>query len=59
MRYVGKFLNNMQTKGTLYYPNGDKYVGDFVDGKFHGKGTVTLKNGEKIKGKWFNGNLVN
>ena len=49
----------MQTKGTLYYPNGDKYVGDFVDGKFHGKGTVTLKNGKKIKGKWLNGNLVN
>ena len=39
--------------------NGNKYVGDFVDGEFHGKGTLTLKNGKKIKGKWLNGNRMN
>ena len=38
---------------------GSEYVGDFVDGEFHGKGIVFLKNGKKIKGKWLNGNRVN
>jgi len=28
--------------GTMTFPNGDKYVGGFRDGKFHGQGTYTF-----------------
>ena len=45
-------------KGTFTWANGDKYVGDWVDGDFHGKGTITLKDGRTLRGKWSNGNLV-
>jgi hypothetical protein len=29
--------------GILYFPNGDKYEGDFVEGKLTGKGITFLK----------------
>ena len=58
--YQGENVDNITSgKGTLIYPNGDKYEGDIVDNVFHGKGTLTLKNGKKIKGKWLNGNRMN
>ena len=58
--YQGENVDNITSgKGTLIYPNGDKYFGEFVDGFFHGKGTLTFANGKKLKGKWLNGNLVN
>ena len=38
----------------LLYENGDKYVGEFVDGKFTSKGTFTCSNG-----KQFTGNMEN
>ena len=41
-------------KGVRNYENGDKYVGEFVDGKFTGRGTFTCSNG-----KQFTGNLEN
>ena len=39
--------NGLQTK---IYNNGDKYVGDFVDGKRTGKGTYTWVSGNKYAG---------
>ena len=39
-------------KGTLTFPNGYKYEGEFKDGKLHGKGTLTFPNGEKYVGEW-------
>ena len=39
--------NGLQTK---IYNNGDKYVGDFVDGKRSGKGTYTWATGDKYIG---------
>ena len=45
--------------GSLTLPNGEKYVGQFKDGKRHGQGTVTIPNGSKYEGEWkdneFNG----
>ena len=38
-------------------PNGDKYVGEFKDGKFHGQGTFTWANGDKYVGEFKNGLL--
>ena len=28
-------------KGTYVWANGNKYVGEFMDGKYHGQGTYT------------------
>ena len=35
----------MHGKGTYFYLSGDKYVGDWLDSKKHGKGTFTFLNG--------------
>ncbi|MEK7255298.1 MAG: caspase family protein, partial [Bacteroidota bacterium] len=40
--------------GTYQYPNGNKYVGDFRQGKPHGKGILYLANGNKYLGSWEN-----
>ncbi|MEM1123388.1 MAG: caspase family protein, partial [Bacteroidota bacterium] len=39
-------------KGTIYYKNGDVYTGDWVNGYFEGKGTLTLSDGKQISGFW-------
>ncbi len=44
--------------GTLTFPDGAKYAGEFKDGKPHGKGTVTLVDGRVLKGIWSNGKRV-
>ena len=45
--------------GSLTVPNGEKYVGEFKDGRRHGQGTVSIPNGSKYEGEWkddeFNG----
>jgi len=38
--------------GTATYANGDKYVGDWEDGKRTGQGTYTYADGEKYVGEW-------
>jgi len=38
--------------GTYYYPNGNKYVGDFSEGKPNGKGILYCANGNKYIGHW-------
>ena len=38
--------------GTLTFPSGSKYVGDFKDSKRHGKGEVTWADGRKYAGEW-------
>ena len=48
-------------EGTVTYPDGTLYVGDFKDGKRHGQGTYTFPRGSKSAvccehvGKWKNG----
>ena len=42
---------------TKDYVNGDKYVGEWVNGKIEGKGTYTFSNGDKYVGEWVNGKI--
>ena len=34
-------------QGTTVSPRGDRYIGDFKDGKFHGQGVFIYSNGDK------------
>lgn len=38
--------------GTLLYADGDKYVGEWMNGKKSGKGELIYINGDKFSGKW-------
>ena len=38
--------------GTSTWPNGDKYVGEFKNGKKHGQGTYSYTNGDKYVGEF-------
>jgi hypothetical protein len=40
--------------GTMNLPNGNKYVGEFRNGNFFGKGTYTWVDGSKYTGEWKN-----
>lgn len=45
--------------GTFTYHNGDMYVGEWCDGKKHGKGTYTYaKDSTKLVGEWVAGKIV-
>jgi|ETNmetMinimDraft_33_1059910.scaffolds.fasta_scaffold109635_2 hypothetical protein len=48
---VGNCTNG---QGAATMTNGDRYVGEFKDGKFHGQGTLTYKDGRKYVGGWKN-----
>ena len=41
--------------GTYTYPDGEKYEGEFKDGKRNGHGTYNYPNGEEYVGDWKNG----
>tara|TARA_Y100001934_G_scaffold229829_1_gene277085 strand:+ start:1319 stop:1774 length:456 start_codon:yes stop_codon:yes gene_type:complete len=38
--------------GAHAYANGDTYVGEWEDGKKHGRGTYTWADGERYEGRW-------
>ena len=40
--------------GILSFPSGQQYVGEFKDGNYHGRGSVSLSNGNKYIGEFFN-----
>ena len=40
-------------RGSHIFPNGDKYIGGFVGGKFSGFGQLVSKNGDSYTGDWF------
>jgi len=48
----------MNGKGTMLFKNGNKYTGQWKNGKFHGNGTFTFSYGKELTGKWKNGELV-
>ena len=41
--------------GTYTWTNGDKYVGEFKNGKIHGQGTHTWADGKKYDGEFIDG----
>ena len=38
--------------GTYTFDDGDKYVGEWKDNKYHGQGTYTYANGDKYVGEY-------
>ena len=55
--YEGDVYEYMQVrhgKGTMIYPNGDRYVGDWYRFKRQGKGVMYYADGSVYKGKWIN-----
>ncbi len=42
--------------GLYVWPNGNRYEGDWVDGKTHGKGVHTWASGNRYEGDWVDGN---
>lgn len=45
-------------QATRNYRNGDKYIGEFLNGQFHGKGIYTYANGDKYEGEFINGKFT-
>ena len=37
------------------YPNGDIFIGKYLDGKINGQGTISYSNGDKYVGEFKNG----
>ena len=51
-KYIGEWKEGSYFKGTLIYPNGDKYNGEFQNDERNGTGTLYFSNGDKYIGKW-------
>ncbi len=47
--------NCVEGTGTKIYPSGSKYIGEFKEGKEHGKGTLYFFNGSSYEGEFRNG----
>ena len=52
------FFQSCNFQRTYTWSNGDKYVGQWLNGKENGQGTKTSPNGSKQVGKWLNGKLI-
>ena len=50
--------NCINGQGTFVAANGDKFVGEFWDGKYYGQGIFTWADGQKYEGE-FSGNQAN
>ena len=50
--YVGQYVNGDPTYGTLRYPDGNRYEGQFKNHKRDGEGTYFFKKGTKKEGIW-------
>ena len=55
--YEGELKNDMMNgSGVIRYPNGDAFVGSFVDDKKHGTGSYfDMQNGYKLQEDWVRG----
>ena len=61
VKYIGEFKDETfedrqpNGQGTITYPNGRKYVGEYKDGKYHGQGAFTYTDGSKYVGEYKDG----
>jgi hypothetical protein len=51
-KWIGEYEYHQLVKGTFISNNGDQYVGEFTDSKYHGQGTYTFADGSKYVGEW-------
>ncbi|MDB4121002.1 hypothetical protein N9598_02830 [Gammaproteobacteria bacterium] len=51
---VGVPSNYHNCQGTVTYPGGNKYIGEYQDGLRNGQGTITYADGRQKIGKWKN-----
>jgi len=49
----------MSGQGTLTFPNGQKYVGEFENDQMNGQGTYTRSNGQQFAGEFKDGRMMN
>jgi hypothetical protein len=58
-KYVGSVLNGMPNGLGKEYGEGFLYIGNFLDGKWHGKGTITkfITNRIEIEGEFIDGHF--
>ena len=47
---MGVYLSWNNCEGTVTQPNGNKYVGEYKDGTYHGQGTYTYADGRIKEG---------
>ena len=50
-RYQVNWAQDYQGKGTLTWPDGSRYEGEFYDGHLQGEGTFTWPDGSSYKGE--------
>lgn len=54
----GTWANNIKTGEGFYIKEGKfEYTGSFVNGEFHGNGSIRHTNGMKYQGQWFEGKM--
>jgi hypothetical protein len=55
-KYIGEAdeFNRINGFGICEYRNNNKYIGKYLEGKFHGFGKIILSNGETLQGEFFN-----
>ena len=56
--YAGCISGNCENGQGTYTYSGNKYVGEFKDGKMEGQGTYTHVNGDKLVGEFKDGKFV-
>lgn len=45
----------MNGKGNFTWPDGRKYIGEYIEDKKHGYGQFIWPDGRTFEGQWFNG----
>ena len=53
--YIGKWKKNHMTLGYISYEDGEKYLGDFYKGEYHGRGCHISVTGDYYIGDFVNG----
>ena len=52
--YMKEISRKIKEKVKVYYNNGDRYEGDWRNGKKEGKGIYYYNNGDRYEGDWRN-----